>query len=94
MTKILTELEKHLEKVPPMYRGLATRALKGRCGKAGAVKAKCQECVGYEDVSRRVGQCTVWRCPLWRFRPFQKSKALIQDGLSTSTPAPGEGLEE
>jgi len=94
MTKTLIELEKHLETVPPKFRPLASRALRGVSGKAAAVKAKCQECVNYEEVRERVGNCTAWTCPLWRFRPYQKTRGRVQDATSVSTAAPGEGLGE
>ena len=86
-----TELEKYLSTVPLLYRPLASRALRGVSGKAAAVKAKCQECVNYEDVKLRVSGCTVWKCPLWRFRPYQKGKARVQDAPSVSPDPSSEG---
>lgn len=67
-----TILKQHLSSVPIRYRGIAERALLKSSGKANALKAKCQECVGYEDVPDRVRNCTEWKCPLWQFRPYQE----------------------
>ena len=86
-----TELEKYLETIPLLYRPLAKRALTGKLGKAPSVKAKCQECVNYEDVKLRVSSCTVWKCPLWRVRPYQKGKALAQDAPSAPPDPSSEG---
>ena len=63
----------NLKKAQPDERtkNLAERAAKGSM--AAAVKLKCIECVGYEDVSKRVGQCGVKTCSLWAFRPYQKA---------------------
>ena len=83
-----SELEKHLQAVPPKFRPLASRALRGVSGKAAAVKAKCQECVNYEEVKDRVGNCTAWTCPLWRFRPYQKTSGRAQDAPSVPPEGP------
>jgi len=56
---------------PPMWRGGALKAFDGRCSPRSAIKAKCHECVGYEDTVERVKTCTVHLCPLWMFRPHQ-----------------------
>lgn len=48
------------------FEGLATRSQ--------AIRAKCYECVKYEDVQNNVGGCTATTCPLWNFRPMQKRK--------------------
>jgi hypothetical protein len=58
--------------VPSKYRTLYLRALAGQLSPRQAIKAKCQECCGWEDVSSRVGGCTVRTCPLWPLRPYQE----------------------
>lgn len=40
--------------------------------KATAIKAKCYDCVGYEDIKYQVGDCRSLTCPLWPYRPRQK----------------------
>lgn len=41
-----------------------------------AIKLKCIDCVGQEDISARVKHCEIRICPLWRFRPYQDSPLL------------------
>jgi hypothetical protein len=36
--------------------------------KRNIIKAKCIECCGFEDVNRRVRECTVEICPLHQIR--------------------------
>lgn len=49
-------------------------ALMGLGSPRQAIATKCSECCGFEDVVNRVGGCTVQRCPLWHFRPFQNKE--------------------
>ncbi len=63
--------ESYAKTIPKKYRGTYLKASRGEAGYAGAVKAKCQECVGFEDIAERVGGCTAYRCPLWKYRPHQ-----------------------
>ena len=57
--------------VPKLYSLIYKRSLDGSGGRANAIKAKCYECVGFEDVGNRVGGCKTKRCPLWLYRPRQ-----------------------
>lgn len=61
------------KQVPERLRLTFARAMTG--SKANAIKAKCQECCAYEDVTNRIRQCTVYRCPLWGVRPYQKDES-------------------
>lgn len=36
-----------------------------------AINAKCVECMGFEDVVRRIKECNIIICPLHHLRPFQ-----------------------
>lgn len=37
-----------------------------------AIKAKCQNCMGYEQYVERIRECTASStCPLWHYRPYQ-----------------------
>jgi len=60
-----------LKTIPIKFRTSAQRSFQGVLSKSAAIKAKCQECVGYEEVTERVGGCTTSICPLWRYRPYQ-----------------------
>ncbi len=44
-----------------------------------AISAKCHSCVGYEDTTDRIRYCTIWRCPLWRVRPYRKNRGKVSD---------------
>lgn len=60
--------------VPSRYWDLYIKASNGTASPKKAIKAMCQHCVGYEDVPSRVGGCTVSKCPLWAYRPYQETK--------------------
>jgi hypothetical protein len=64
-------ISQRLAYIPKAYQGVWMRALHGRA-KAAAIKAKCQDCVGWEDVAKNVGMCAAVTCPLWPHRPYQK----------------------
>lgn len=63
--------EKASADVPVKVRGIFDRSWAGAASPRTAIKAKCQECTGYEDMVQRIGQCTAYKCPLWAYRPFQ-----------------------
>lgn len=58
--------------IPKLFRPIYERAMTGKASPRDAIKAKCQECCGWEDVIERVGNCTIKRCPLWLYRPYQQ----------------------
>lgn len=60
-----------LKTIPATYRVLFSKAASGEASPRQAIKAKCQECVGFEDVGNRVGGCTCYKCPLFKYRPYQ-----------------------
>lgn len=70
--KLTKEQIDYIDKVPTNFRALFKKCLTKEIGKAPALKAKCQECVGYEETISRIRDCPTWRCPLWRYRPYQK----------------------
>ena len=47
------------------------RAFLGSASPRGAIKAMCLSCTGFDRAS--VEKCTGYSCPLWQYRPFQKS---------------------
>ena len=72
--------------LPDKARALWLKATGGECSPRQAIKAKCQQCVGYEDTVQRVRDCTTSKCPLWTFRPYQEMDAredAINEGRKT-----------
>lgn len=57
--------------VPLTYVTGLVRAQDGSVSAKSAIKAKCHECVGYEDVKERISGCKVSRCPLLAYRPYK-----------------------
>jgi hypothetical protein len=51
---------------------LFQRVLVGKCSPRRAIKAQCLDCQGLDREGVRT--CGDRCCPLWRFRPFAKSK--------------------
>lgn len=64
-------VRKQAEGIPGKFRGVYLAASDGNASPRQAIKAKCQECVGWEDVSERIGRCSAYSCSLWAYRPFQ-----------------------
>ena len=56
---------------PESAKGTLKRAFSGSGGRANAIKAMCLTCVGYQR--EEIANCTGFSCPLWAYRPFQKS---------------------
>jgi len=63
----------HLEYVPVRYQNIVVSALKGEGGRANAIKAQCLQCVGYQDGPKAIRECPSKVCPLWPYRPYQKT---------------------
>lgn len=78
MSKQRIVIKKYSETIPPKYRKLFLKVCLGNGGKRDIIKAKCQSCVNFEDVSARVGECTSHLCPLWPYRPYQKAEQVGQ----------------
>lgn len=76
--------EVKLPNVPPLYRPLYERVISGEASYRQAIKAKCQECLGWEDAVRGIRNCTARTCPLWPYRPYQEK---------TQRTPPAEGRE-
>ncbi len=68
-----------IERTPLLYRVLRVKAALGEASPRLAIKAKCQECVGYEEVRESVGNCRSFGCALWSYRPYQNcnSEAVV-----------------
>ncbi len=66
------KLDAYLPQVPASFRKTLIRSvLEGR-SRSSAIKAKCQNCVGYEEAHKRIRECSSQLCPLWRLRPYQQ----------------------
>lgn len=65
---------KLLEGVPPKYRGRALKVIAGEAGMAERVKFNCEQCVGWEEVQARVGDCRSFACAFWLVRPHQEKE--------------------
>lgn len=60
-----------LRRDAPSLVGLFERAMAGRCSPRMAIKAQCLDCQGLDREGVR--SCGDRCCPLWHFRPFQRS---------------------
>lgn len=61
---------KHMESAPSLYQRPLLEAYAGTASPKNAIKAKCQECVGFENVVDRIRNCTAL-CALRPYRPYQ-----------------------
>jgi hypothetical protein len=64
--------QRYVEKSGRKYQRLFARLFEGKGSRPDAVKAKCVDCVGQEDIVLRVGECDITTCALWWFRPYQR----------------------
>lgn len=70
-TEIKNEVERYAETIPELCRGTYLRAARKESSPRQAIKAKCCDCMGYENAVKRVRECSSYKCPLWMFRPYQ-----------------------
>ena len=56
--------------IPVKYRPLFLKCLNGLASPRQAIKMQCLTCVRFE--SKDVAGCPAERCPLHRYRPYQK----------------------
>lgn len=71
-------LEAYQATIPKSYLKTYAKAMSGKSRLCG-VKAKCLDCVGFEDAPNRIRDCSVNICPLWPYRPYQTKKGLTND---------------
>lgn len=79
----LQRIKAYLNNIPKLHSGLFDRVLLSaqKASRAEAVKAKCIDCMGFENVANRVRECSAVTCPLYHFRPYQdKSEAEAENG--------------
>ena len=60
--------------IPEKYRSGWVKARFGEVSPRAAIRMKCRECVGFEDMRLRIGECNCSYCPIWAFRPYQSFK--------------------
>jgi hypothetical protein len=58
-----------IESTPVLSRQIVARALAGEGSPRQAIKARCLQCSNFQR--DEVANCTVIRCALWQFRPYQ-----------------------
>lgn len=66
--------------VPNQYQGRLVKVLVKEGSRQEAIRAHCEQCVGWEDVRPRVGGCTTFACALHAYRPYQAAEGLRQAG--------------
>ncbi len=69
--KIAARRAGRLATAPVSWQGILKRSWSKNCSPRAAVKAFCGECQGFDR--QGITDCTCWACPLWTFRPFQKT---------------------
>lgn len=80
------EVLRYLDGVPILYKGVFMRAFLQN-SRAAAVKAMCLQCSDFDR--DEVTYCTVERCPLHLYRPYQ----IDSDGCTPSKTASAEENE-
>jgi hypothetical protein len=71
--KIAAKRAGRLATTPESAKGHFVAAWAGKCSPRRAIKAQCLECIGFDRDA--ITGCISYACPLWNFRPFQKSEA-------------------
>lgn len=82
------KLQAIVNRAPKLYRGRYLSTLRGKVTPRTAIKVKCRECCGWQRMESgidKIGDCRVFGCPLWAFRPYQGKK-----GLPAAQTAPDE----
>jgi hypothetical protein len=68
----LTDKENEYSKrIPITYKRLWGNVRKKSAAPRLAIKAQCQQCVGYENVRTSIKDCDSTACPLFAYRPYQ-----------------------
>jgi len=64
-------LEDHIASIPEANKGQIIKSLLGKATPRESIKAKCLDCVGFENAKIEIGDCVTKTCPLWQHRPYQ-----------------------
>jgi len=73
MKKREKQINERLTQMPRQYRKTYQRAAAGSASPRMAIKAFCQECVGWQR--EEIKNCTGTACPLFLYRPYQSSSS-------------------
>lgn len=68
MGKLTKRVRDYVLSVPGRFRNRLAAAYSGEDGITNAVRMKCFECCGFEEVETRVPGCTSVLCPLYAYR--------------------------
>jgi hypothetical protein len=60
--------------IPDRLKKAWMKSYKGEASKTQAIKAKCYECVGFENAVEEIRNCAIRTCPLNAYRPYQKKR--------------------
>jgi len=71
LLKSTRKSQANLLQVPLAYATGLSKALTGLGSAKSAIKAKCHECVGYDETKERISKCSNKRCALLAYRPYQ-----------------------
>lgn len=63
-----------VDRVPASTKALLERVFNRDASPREAIKAKCQECMGYTDVANAIRNCSSQTCPLLAYRPFRVAR--------------------
>ena len=66
-------LRLRVKAVPAPQRALHLRVVTGKASARLAIKAFCQECIGFDNAE--IGRCSARSCRLWSLRPYQPKAA-------------------
>ncbi len=69
---ISKEKQKYLESDPKLFKNLVEKAFTGSVSPRRAIKAKCLDCVGYEQPFEEIANCTSQSCAPVPYRPYQE----------------------
>lgn len=74
-----------LNGIPEYYRHRAVRVLTENVSPRTAIRAHCEQCVGWENVKKCVGECKSYGGMLHPFRPYQSKAETADDSDSDET---------
>lgn len=61
-----------INQAPKTKKNAMIKAYNKTASPRAAIKAKCLECVNFENPSETIGGCTAYRCGIYAYRPYQK----------------------
>ncbi|MDC1174208.1 hypothetical protein OAT67_02360 [Bacteriovoracaceae bacterium] len=64
----------NLEQIPSKFQNLLKKTFSGDVSPRKAIKAKCYDCVCFENVKEQISNCSITACPLYQYRPYKDVK--------------------